>query len=137
MKKLTVKLILGLMILSGVYANANNYNIQNKNYTYEQVTEILSDKIIELQKKFEYLNSSENRYSDEQLSKINNLENRIKKLEEQLFSLNNKITGEPFQEISKQKPIEIVKKKQIKSNIKEIIMDRELYEKGRDELNSN
>lgn len=99
--------------------NAANY-IPNKNYTYNEVTEILSDEIIKLKKLMEEVNLK----LEKQEKEINELNLKVNKLSNPVI---NKIKKQVDEEDSEKK--EGTNKKLIPNQIQEIVIDKELYEK--------
>jgi hypothetical protein len=105
-------------------ASDNSY-ISNKKYTYDEVTEILSDKIIENRKKIDELRTHSYKEDSEVKKIVDDLKIRVDKLSSQInmqknntklqHSNNNKVKDE----------------KNIKpsSVVEEIIIEKELLEK--------
>ncbi|WP_418181417.1 hypothetical protein ACNSOL_12000 (plasmid) [Aliarcobacter lanthieri] len=110
-----------------VNANATNY-IQNKNYTYDKVTEILSDEIIMLKRKIDSFDKSNKEYENKltQLElKINNLES----LSSNHLKSKKEVGVKDNFEQNRIRNNEETSNTILPTTIQEVIIDKELYEK--------
>ena len=76
MRKFTLAI---LLTSSFLMANENGY-ISNKKYTYDEVTEILSDKIIENRKKIDELKTSSYKENSEIKKVVDDLQIKVDRL---------------------------------------------------------
>ncbi len=113
-----------LTISSFLMASDNSY-ISNKKYTYDEVTEILSDKIIENRKKIDELRTHSYKEDSEVKKIVDDLKIRVDKLSSQI---NMQMNNTKLQHSNNNK---VKDEKNIKpsSAVEEIIIEKELLEK--------
>lgn len=114
-----------LLIASFSQLSANNYT-SNKQYTYDEVTEILSDKIIETRKRVDEVRYNSVKDHGELEKKINDLTTKVDALIK-----NQQIQKSQQPQIKKEveQVEEKIDKKSVKNTFEEIVIDRDLYEK--------
>ena len=109
-------------------ANENGY-ISNKKYTYDEVTEILSDKIIENRKKIDELKTSSYKENSEIKKVVDDLQIKVDRLASQINMQMNTVKTQQQNtnnsNSSKVQPEKILKP----SVVEEIIIEKELLEK--------
>lgn len=113
-----------LLIASFSQLSANSYT-SNKQYTYDEVTEILSDKIIETRKRVDEIRYNSVKDRGELEKKINDLTIKVDALakNQQLQKSQPQIKKEVEETQEK------IDKKSVKNTFEEIVIDRDLYEK--------
>ena len=125
MRKTTLAI---LLTSSLIMANENGY-ISNKKYTYDEVTEILSDKIIENRKKIDELKASSYKESSEIKKVVDDLQIKVDRLASQINTQMNTVKTQQQNtnnsNNSKAQPEKILKP----SVVEEIIIEKELFEK--------
>ena len=125
MRKITLAILLTSSLLM---ANENGY-ISNKKYTYDEVTEILSDKIIENRKKIDELKASSYKESSEIKKVVDDLQIKVDRLASQINTQMNTVKTQQQNtnnsNNSKAQPEKILKP----SVVEEIIIEKELFEK--------
>jgi TolA-binding protein len=114
-----------LLIASFSQLSANNYT-SNKQYTYDEVTEILSDKIIETRKRVDEVRYNSVKDHGELEKKINDLTTKVDTLIK-----NQQIQKSQQPQVKKEveQVEEKIDKKSVKNTFEEIVIDRDLYEK--------
>lgn len=114
-----------LLIASFSQLSANNYT-SNKQYTYDEVTEILSDKIIETRKRVDEVRYNSVKDHGELEKKINDLTTKVDALIK-----NQQIQKSQQPQVKKEveQVEEKIDKKSVKNTFEEIVIDRDLYEK--------
>lgn len=114
-----------LLIASFSQLSANNYT-SNKQYTYDEVTEILSDKIIETRKRVDEVRYNSVKDHGELEKKINELTTKVDTLIK-----NQQIQKSQQPQVKKEveQVEEKIDKKSVKNTFEEIVIDRDLYEK--------
>lgn len=125
MRKITLAILLTSSLLM---ANENGY-ISNKKYTYDEVTEILSDKIIENRKKIDELKTSSYKENSEIKKVVDDLQIKVDRLASQINMQMNTVKTQQQNtnnsNSSKAQPEKILKP----SVVEEIIIEKELFEK--------
>ena len=125
MRKITLAILLTSSLLM---ANENGY-ISNKKYTYDEVTEILSDKIIENRKKIDELKTSSYKESSEIKKVVDDLQIKVDRLASQINMQMNTVKTQQQNtnnsNNSKAQPETILKP----NVVEEIIIEKELFEK--------
>ena len=125
MRKITLAI---LLTSSFLMANENGY-ISNKKYTYDEVTEIISDKIIENRKKIDELKASSYKESSEIKKVVDDLQIKVDRLASQINTQMNTVKTQQQNtnnsNNSKAQPEKILKP----SVVEEIIIEKELFEK--------
>ena len=125
MRKITLAILLTSSLLM---ANENGY-ISNKKYTYDEVTEILSDKIIENRKKIDELKASSYKESSEIKKVVDDLQIKVDRLASQINTQMNTVKTQQQNtnnsNNSKAQPETILKP----NVVEEIIIEKELFEK--------
>lgn len=123
MKYINFLLLMGLTVT----LNANDYT-PSKQYTFNEVAEILSDKIIETRKKVDESRFNSLKEYQDLKTKVDDLTIKVNMLlkNQQIQQLKQVQTTQPKQ-VQAQPQQE--NKKNIESKIEEIVIDKELYEK--------
>lgn len=123
MKYINFLLLMGLTVT----LNANDYT-PSKQYTFNEVAEILSDKIIETRKKVDESRFNSLKEYQDLKTKVDDLIIKVNMLlkNQQIQQLKQVQTTQPKQ-VQAQPQQE--NKKNIESKIEEIVIDKELYEK--------
>ncbi|MFX4240177.1 hypothetical protein ACOL3H_06725 [Aliarcobacter butzleri] len=115
------KILLLIAIFSQL--NANNY-VSNKQYTYNEVTEVLSDKIIETRKEIDGMKLNSIKDHAEMEKKINDLIEKV----DALTRVQQIQRNQSSQQIKKESD-KTQEKKEIINQFEEIVIDKDLYEK--------
>lgn len=116
------KIYLGILIFSTFLIASEDSYISNKKYTYDEVTEILSDKIIENKKKIDDLKKYSYKENSEVKRIIDNLQIKVENLSRQIN--NTKIEYSNNNENLKDE-----KNIKYSNAVEEIIIEKELLEK--------
>ena len=125
MRKITLAILLTSSLLM---ANENGY-ISNKKYTYDEVTEILSDKIIENRKKIDELKTSSYKESSEIKKVVDDLQIKVDRLASQINMQMNTVKTQQ-QNTNNSNSSKAQQEKILKpSVVEEIIIEKELLEK--------
>ena len=125
MRKITLAILLTSSLLM---ANENGY-ISNKKYTYDEVTEILSDKIIENRKKIDELKASSYKESSEIKKVVDDLQIKVDRLASQINMQMNTVKTQQ-QNTNNSNSSKVQQEKILKpSVVEEIIIEKELLEK--------
>ena len=125
MRKITLAILLTSSLLM---ANENGY-ISNKKYTYDEVTEILSDKIIENRKKIDELKASSYKESSEIKKVVDDLQIKVDRLASQINMQMNTVKTQQ-QNTNNSNSSKAQQEKILKpSVVEEIIIEKELFEK--------
>ena len=124
MRKITLAILLTSSLLM---ANENGY-ISNKKYTYDEVTEILSDKIIENRKKIDELKTSSYKENSEIKKVVDDLQIKVDRLASQINMQMNTVKTQ--QQNTNNSNSKAQQEKILKpSVVEEIIIEKELLEK--------
>ena len=124
MRKITLAI---LLTSSFLMANENGY-ISNKKYTYDEVTEILSDKIIENRKKIDELKTSSYKENSEIKKVVDDLQIKVDRLASQINMQMNTVKTQ--QQNTNNSNSKAQQEKILKpSVVEEIIIEKELFEK--------
>ena len=125
MRKITLAILLTSSLLM---ANENGY-ISNKKYTYDEVTEILSDKIIENRKKIDELKTSSYKENSEIKKVVDDLQIKVDRLASQINMQMNTVKTQQ-QNTNNSNSSKAQQEKILKpSVVEEIIIEKELFEK--------
>lgn len=125
MRKITLAILLTSSLLM---ANENGY-ISNKKYTYDEVTEILSDKIIENRKKIDELKTSSYKENSEIKKVVDDLQIKVDRLASQINTQMNTVKTQQ-QNTNNSNSSKAQQEKILKpSVVEEIIIEKELLEK--------
>ncbi len=119
------RITLAILTISSFLMASDNSYISNKKYTYDEVTEILSDKIIENRKKIDELRTHSYKEDSEVKKIVDDLKIRVDKLSSQI---NMQMNNTKLQHSNNNK---VKDEKNIKpsSAVEEIIIEKELLEK--------
>ena len=125
MRKITLAILLTSSLLM---ANENGY-ISNKKYTYDEVTEILSDKIIENRKKIDELKTSSYKENSEIKKVVDDLQIKVDRLASQINMQMNTVKTQQ-QNTNNSNSSKAQQEKILKpSVVEEIVIEKELLEK--------
>ena len=119
------RITLAILTISSFLMASDNSYISNKKYTYDEVTEILSDKIIENRKKIDELRTHSYKEDSEVKKIVDDLKIRVDKLSSQInMQMNN-----PKLQHSNNNKVKDEKNIKPSSAVEEIIIEKELLEK--------
>ena len=123
------RITLAILTISSFLMASDNSYISNKKYTYDEVTEILSDKIIENRKKIDELKTSSYKENSEIKKVVDDLQIKVDRLASQINTQMNTVKTQQQNtnnsNSSKAQPEKILKP----SVVEEIIIEKELLEK--------